>query len=149
MTERAGADIVLESFDAVERRDSGRLARLYHPDVEFHWAPSLPYGGTARGIRELQSAARTSWEQVWNPLQPTERERRMDPRLVAATDREVVVLYRQRGVRSDGERLDMETVGLYQVRDGKFARAQMFYFDTTAVLHFLREPDGGGHHHRL
>ena len=101
MTERAGADIVLESFDAVERRDSGRLARLYHPDVAFHWPSSLPYGGSARGIRELQSAARTSWEQVWNPLQPTERERRMDPRLVAATDREVVVLYRQRGVRSD------------------------------------------------
>jgi len=70
----------------------------------------------------------------------------MDPRLVAATDREVVVLYRQRGVRSGGERLDMETVGLYQVRDGKFARAQMFYFDTTAVLRFLGEPDGGNHH---
>ena len=57
MTERAGADIVLESFDAVERRDSGRLARLYHPDVAFHWPSSLPYGGSARGIRELQSAA--------------------------------------------------------------------------------------------
>jgi hypothetical protein len=30
-------------------------------------------------------------------------------------------------------------LGLYQVRDGKFARVQMFYFDTAAVLEFLRE----------
>jgi hypothetical protein len=34
----------------------------------------------------------------------------------------------------------METLGLYGVRDGKFARAQMFYFDTTAVLRFLQQP---------
>jgi hypothetical protein len=28
-------------------------------------------------------------------------------------------------------------LGLYEVRGGSFARAQMFYFDTTAVLRFL------------
>jgi hypothetical protein len=28
-------------------------------------------------------------------------------------------------------------VGLYEVRDGKFARAQMFHFDTAAILEFL------------
>jgi hypothetical protein len=30
-------------------------------------------------------------------------------------------------------------LGLYQIRDGKFARAQMFYFDTAAALRFLDE----------
>jgi len=33
--------------------------------------------------------------------------------------------------------LEAEVPGLYQVRGGSFARAQMFYFDTTAVLRFL------------
>ena len=63
----------------------------------------------------------------------------MDPRVVAATDQEVVVLWHQRGLTPAGQRLDMETLGLYGVRDGKFARAQMFYFDTTAVLRFLQQ----------
>jgi hypothetical protein len=35
-------------------------------------------------------------------LQPTEAERRMDPRVVAASEEEVVVLWRQRGVDSGG-----------------------------------------------
>ncbi len=61
----------------------------------------------------------------------------MDPRFVAASDEEVVVLWRQRGVSPTGDRIDTPVVGLYQLRDGKLARAQMFYFDTTEVLSFL------------
>jgi uncharacterized protein len=61
----------------------------------------------------------------------------MDPRVVASTEREVVVLWRQRGVSPGGERFDGEVLGLYEVRDGKFARAQMFYFDAVAVQRFL------------
>jgi ketosteroid isomerase-like protein len=61
----------------------------------------------------------------------------MDPRVVAATEREVVVLYHQRGVSPSGARFDGEVLGLYEVRDGLFARAQMFYFDAVAVQRFL------------
>ena len=61
----------------------------------------------------------------------------MEPRIVAATDREVVVLWRQRGLSPNGERLDTPVLGLYQVRAGKLARAQMFYFDPVAVADFL------------
>jgi ketosteroid isomerase-like protein len=141
MSARASIGIVMEAFDAVERRDARRLARLYHPDVVFHWPPCLPYGGTFRGIAAQQDRSRVTWDQVWDPLQPTERERRMDPRVIAATEQEVVVLWHQRGRQPAGHRLDMETLGRYGVRDGKFARAQMFYFDTAAVLGFLRLDD--------
>ena len=140
MTKTAGTDIVMAAFAAVERRDERRLAELYHPEVEFHWPPSLPYGGSFHGATAWQAGDRAGFDQVWDRLQPTRRERRMDPRVVAASDQEVVVLWHQRGLRPDGQRLDMETLGLYQVRDGKFARAQMFYFDTTAVLRFLQQP---------
>lgn len=140
MSATASTGIVLEAIDAVERRDERRLAGLYHPEVEFHWPPSLPYGGSYSGIAALQNPSRTTWDQIWDPLQPTRQERRMDPRVVAATGQEVVVLWHQRGLKSTGERLDMEALGLYEVRDGKFARAQMFYFDTAAVLSFIQEP---------
>jgi len=48
------------------RDDSGGHPsfNLCHPDVEFHWPLSLV------------------------PLQPTQAQQRMDPRIVAATDRE-------------------------------------------------------------
>ncbi len=140
MTRTATTGIVMAAFDAVERRDERRLAELYHPEVEFHWPPSLPYGGSFHGAAALQADDRPGFDQVWDPLQPTSQERRMDPRVVAATDQEVVVLWHQRGRRPTGQRLDMETLGLYGVRDGKFAHAQMFYFDTTAVLRFLQQP---------
>jgi ketosteroid isomerase-like protein len=137
MNLKASTGIVMEAFDAVERRDARRLAQLYHPEVEFHWPLCLPYGGTFRGIAAQQDQYRMTWDQVWDPLQPSEQERRMDPRVVAATEQEVVVLWHQRGRQPAGQRLDMEALGLYGVRDGKFARAQMFYFDTAAVLSFL------------
>jgi len=61
----------------------------------------------------------------------------MDPRVVAANEAEIVVLWRQRGLSPSGERFDGEVLGLYQLREGKLARAQMFYFDTAAVAAFL------------
>ena len=127
--------IVLEAFQAVERRDEDRQRELFHPRVEFHWPPSLPFG-TPSGTKGPGSRGPT-WSDVWEPLQPTEAERRMDPRVVAATEREVVVVWCQRGLRVDGERFDGEVLGLYEVRDGKLARAQMFYFDAVAVQRFL------------
>jgi hypothetical protein len=39
---------MLEIFRAVEHREPQRVYDLCHADVEFHWPPSLPYGGVAR-----------------------------------------------------------------------------------------------------
>jgi hypothetical protein len=38
-----------------------------------------------------------------------------------------------------GERFDGEVLGLYQLRGGKLARAQMFYFDTAGLVSFLEK----------
>lgn len=126
-------EIVLESFKAVENRDREATLRLFHPEFEIHWPDSLPYGGTKRGIQPEG----ITWSGIWDPLQPTASERAMDPRVVAARGDEVVVHWRQRGVNRAGEHFDDEVLGLYKVRDGKLARAQMFYFDTAAVAAFL------------
>ena len=70
-------------------------------------------------------------------MQPTEAERRFDPRVISERDGEVVVLYWMRALAPDGERFESPVIGLYQVREGKFARAQMFHFDTHAINEFL------------
>jgi uncharacterized protein len=131
------SDVVLRALQAVEERDYEGLIALYHPDVEFHEAPSLPYGGTSVGKQEV--VTNLGWLETWGPLQPTPAERRMDPRVIADDGREVVVLYRQRAVDRAGDRFEAPVLGLYEVRDGMFARAQMFHFDTAAILDFLAQ----------
>jgi ketosteroid isomerase-like protein len=133
--------IVLALFRAVETRDLEGLLAQYHDDVEFHDPESLPYGGVMRGkasIREqLESRPGESWIGTWGPLQPTPAERSMDPRVLAVSGAEVTVAYRQRAVSRDGEQFDSPVIGLYEVRDGKVARAQMFHYDTAAIVAFL------------
>jgi ketosteroid isomerase-like protein len=143
VSEPSSAQVVLAAFAAVEQRDDAAFALACQPDAEFCWPPSLPYGGTVRGLAEGTGGG---WEAYWNPFQPTAGHRRLDPRVVAATDEEVVVLWRQRGVTPAGGSIDTEVLGLYRVRDGKLARAQMFYFDPASVVSFLAkaipaEPD--------
>jgi ketosteroid isomerase-like protein len=118
-------EVMLTLFSAVERHDEQQQRTLCQPNVEFHWPRSL-YGGSRLG-----------WDEIWLPLQPSAAERRLNPRVVAANEDEVVVLWRQRGVSPAGERFEGEVLGLYQLRERKLARAQMFYFDTAAVASFL------------
>jgi ketosteroid isomerase-like protein len=132
------AQVVLDTFRAVEERDRDRLLDLYHPDVEFVWPLSLPYGGTYRG-RDLLTPRVMSWEHTWDPLQPTAAERRMDPQVVAVADNDVVVLYHQRGVNAAGRRFDQEVLGYYRADGGKFLGAKMFHFDTAALVSFLAD----------
>ena len=137
-TEKANATVMLDIFNAIERRDAQRLAELCHPDVELSWPAALPYGGTTRGV----ATEPPSWMHTWAPLQPTDAERSMEPRLVASSGDEVVVLWRQRGRSASGERFDGPVLALYTVHDRRLARAQMYYFDTRAVVEFLERAGG-------
>lgn len=137
-TEKANATVMLDIFSAIERRDPKRLAELCHPDVEFCWPAALPYGGTTRGV----GTEPPTWIRTWATLQPTEAERSMEPRVVASKGDEVVVLWRQRSLSPDGERFDGPVLALYKVRDGRLARAQMFHFDTSALVEFLARAGG-------
>ena len=138
MSTSENVQVMLEIFRSIERRDAQRIRDLCHPDVEFHWPPSLPYGGASRG----RTGTGPTWSDTWLPLQPGDAEKRMDPRVVAAGGDEVIVLWRQRGISSTGDRFDGPVLGLYQVREGKLARAQMFYFDTAALVSFLANARG-------
>jgi uncharacterized protein len=143
-TEEKNVEVMLEIFNAIEHRDQERVSALMHPDVDLRWPPSLPYGGTSRG----KQVARATWQGTWDPLQPNGVERRMNPRVVAARKDEVVILWRQRGVSAAGDQIDTPVLALYQLRDGKLARAQMFYFDTVEVLSFLTKASNSDPPHR-
>jgi ketosteroid isomerase-like protein len=68
----------------------------------------------------------------------------MDPRVVATNGDEVSVLYTTRAVAPNGERFQSPVVGLYEMRDSKLLRAQMFHYDTAAILAFLERAASAG-----
>jgi len=131
--EQNNSKTILAIFRAIEERNDAQFRSLLRPDFEIHWPRSLPYGGTFRGLEPQPQG----WGPTWAALQPTEAERKMDARVVAAHDDDVVVLWRQRGRTKEGDILDEEVLGLYHLSEGKLARAQMFYFDTAPVAKFL------------
>jgi uncharacterized protein len=134
MSATENAHVILEIFGAIEQRDAGRVFSLCDPTVEFLWPPSLPFAGRDPG----------AWANTWAPLQPSGAARRMDPRVLGANEDEVVVLWQQRAVSPAGEDLETPVLGLYQVRNGKLARAQMFYFDPARVNDFLARANTRG-----
>lgn len=146
------AEVTLEVFRAIEERDRERLFALYHEQVEFDWPRSLPYGGVVRGKararQQLESAPEETWLGAWGPLQPTEAERAMDPEVIHSDGSRVVIAYTQRALSSAGERFEEPVIGIYRIRDGLFASAQMFHYDTAAIAAFLErsqaQPKGAG-----
>ncbi len=127
---------MLDLFDAIEHRNLDRILEIYDPEVEFHWPPVLPYGGSTTGFSA--DPGKLTWQSVWLPLQPEPCDRRMNPRIIASRGEEVAVLYHQRGRDSNGTAFDGEVVGLYTMLGERLRRAQMFYFDEEAVSRFLQ-----------
>jgi uncharacterized protein len=131
-TSKKNVEVMLEIFRAIERRDQHRMFELVHSDAEFLWPPSLPYAEARK-----PKPGGPGWGATWIPLQPEEADRRLEPRVIASSNEEVVIHWQQKGVSPTGDRIDTPVLGLYRLRDGKLARAQMFYFDPAAVVVFL------------
>jgi ketosteroid isomerase-like protein len=143
--EQANASIVLEVLRAIEERHLDRLPALFHPEIEFHWPPGLPYSGDFKGPTVALMNER--FAATWMPLQPTAETRQMNPRVLGThADGRVIVHYLWKGLDAHGRRFATETLADYQVRDGRLARAQMFYYDLPGMIAFLGRARVGGVH---
>lgn len=127
--------VVLAALEAVEWRRIDKLHQLYHPEVEFHWQPGLPYGGDFSGPAMATMAE--LFARTWEPLQPDAETRRMDPVVVAAAGDDVVVNYVWRGLDGQGNRFETPTLAHYRVANGKLREARMYYYDLVGLIGFL------------
>jgi hypothetical protein len=130
------ANLMMEMLRLIEQRQLDRLSEFYHPEIEFHWPPGLPYCGDFKGPAVMDMSKR--FAATWIPLQPTEETRRINPRVLAVGENgHVIVNYVWRGEDAKGERLETEVLADYQVREGRLVRAQMFYYDLPGVIAFI------------
>jgi ketosteroid isomerase-like protein len=128
-------ETVLAAIQSVEARDLDRLAALYDPGIAFDWPPGLPYSGHYEGTSIATMSER--FASVWQPLQQTEEERRMEPTVVATAGDTVVVQYVTRGADSVGRRFETPVLARYRARDGRLVEAQMYYWDLIGLHDFI------------
>jgi ketosteroid isomerase-like protein len=135
-------ETVLDAIKSVETRDLDRLAALYDPGIAFDWPPGLPYSGHYEG-RHIATMSEV-FASVWQPLQQTEEERRMEPTVVATAGDTVVVQYVTRGADAAGRRFDTPVLGRYRARDGRLVEAQMYYWDLIGLQAFIKSAGVAG-----
>jgi ketosteroid isomerase-like protein len=135
-------EVVRRLFAAVEDRDLEQILACYSDEVEIHEADALPYCGIWRG-REGAVAHAVSFIRSWAALQGPE-ERVLGARFWGDGAGTVCVLFRHRAVDPvGGAHFDAPEVGIYQVRDERVVRSQMFHADSAAVRWFLLDAGRG------
>ena len=128
-------EAVRRLFTAVEERDLAGVLAAYDENIVIREAQSLPYGGEFHGHEGGERHALKALE-VWGKLQ-SPNERTLNARFLDAGEDYVIVLWRQRGVNSRGEKFDAPVVSVYKMRGSKVVESQMFHADTKALLQFL------------
>ena len=115
-------------YDALAARDVSAIQELFAPDVTIRQSPELPWGGDYEGLDGAFTFFLTLVEHIESQV-TTES-------LFAAGDH-VVQTGRTRGtVRANGASFDIPEVHVWQLRDGKVVRYQV-YIDTPAMLDAL------------
>ena len=132
---KENVEIVRDFLKAVEERDLPGVLSAYDENVVIREAKSLPYGGEFHGHEGAQRHALGALE-IWENLQPP-GERSLNATFLDAGDDYVIVLWRQRGVSSDGGKFEEPVVSVYKMRGGKIVESQMFHSDTKALVQFL------------
>ena len=130
------AELVLQLFRAGEERDATKLFALYQCQIEFHDAPSQPFGESYRGFDAVLKHAR-AWQETWDPLQ-TNDERRMPPRIVAVAGDEVVACGSDPRLPRDSGSTTRCSLSFASVTESWLA-PKMFHFDTPSVSSFLSQ----------
>jgi uncharacterized protein len=126
-------EVVRRFTSALVAGDVPACLELLHPENVFDEAAGLPFGGDYSGpegfIRLLKDVSRLFEVKLSEP---------------AVSDAGDCVMVRLTGTftsRATGRTLETPVVDLYTVRDGKVARVDVFYKDTSAMAALCLEGD--------
>ena len=115
-------------YDALAARDASAIQEVFAPDVTIRQSPDLPWGGDYEGHDGAFTFFLTLVEHI---------ESQVTTESLFAAGNHVVQTGRTRGtVRANGASFDIPEVHVWELRDGKVVRYQV-YIDTPAMLEVL------------
>jgi hypothetical protein len=121
-------DAIRRVYDALASRDASAIQEVFAPDVTIRQSPELPWGGDYEGLDGAFTFFLTLVEHIESQVTTDS--------LFAAGDH-VVQTGRTRGtVRANGASFDIPEVHVWELRDGKVVRYQV-YIDTPTMLDAL------------
>jgi ketosteroid isomerase-like protein len=123
VAERSNVDTLVQGFAGWGKDNPARIADVVAESCEMHVPASLPYGGVRRGPTAIaQWFARELWE-FFDEFSST-------PVDVVDGGDKIAVPVRVIAVAKNGRRMDIDNLWLYEFRDGRLVRLQV-YVDTA------------------
>lgn len=121
---------VIDAISGLMAGDSEALWRIYDPEVTFHEASCLPYGGSHHGIEATKKA--------YAMLCDCFSAMNADMEAVLAS-RDIVILYQQirATAKATGKSVSFPVCELFRFRDGKVIEWRAHYFDACLMASAL------------
>lgn len=122
--------VLTRALDALAQGDSAPFWAIFDPDVTFHEASCLPYGGTHQGIEATRRA--------YGHMSSHYSAMRSVMEAVLAS-RDIVMLYQTITfeVAANGNTGSLPVVELFRFRNGKVVEWRALYFDACMVAKAL------------
>jgi ketosteroid isomerase-like protein len=123
--------VFVEALDALVAGDADAFWSIFDPDVVFHEAACLPYGGSHHGVEATKRA--------FGHMVQTYSSMYADLEAVLAS-RDIVMLYQtiKFRVRENGNEGTLPVSEMYRFRDGKVVEWRALYFDADLVARAIR-----------
>lgn len=115
--------VVEDAYRAALKGDPDALFSLLSDEVEFHEAPSLPYGGSQRGIDGAKAGVAGMFS-AWSHLRVEIEE------IAAGGDIVIAYLWMRAISRSSGEVYEGPTAELFRFKARKIIEWRPIYWDT-------------------
>ena len=118
--------LLLDALDAVAAGDFAPFWAMFHPDVVFHEAPCLPYGGMHKGL-EATKKAYQHMADTYSGMHSV-----FEDVLVGG---DLAILYQTITfrVKANGNTGTLPVAELFRFRDGKVVEWRALYFDSNMV----------------
>jgi ketosteroid isomerase-like protein len=113
-------DIIRGLYEAFAHGDVPSVLGAFAPDIEWHEAEGMPYGGVYRGPEAIA-------ENVFGPIATDVEGFAIAPEQLIAAGDTVAAVVRYTGTgKATGKALDLGVVHVWDVHDGKVARFRQF-----------------------
>ena len=125
---------LLNALDAIEAGNWDAFWDMFDPDVTFHEADCMPYGGAHHGL-EAAKRAYGSISDVFD-IGPVVLE-------ALPADRDIVILYQKVTfkVRANGRTRTLPVAELFRFREGKVIEWRALYFDSNTLANAIAGKD--------